>query len=280
MADGALARFEADTAIAITGIAGPGRRHGGEAGRLRVLVREARRRRGAGPGHRACPGDRAEIRDRSTTVGDAPAAAAAAWRRAPGLSRATPRLARGRACSWRSTCRSAAREALAAWRDELDRGARDLRPVPRGGAPRDARLPRLAGREGRGADRGGRVRGRRAARPRRCWRPRGGQAGAADAARACSPSTSRTQASGACGLQAAVSEALEAGALLQAGEAPVLAAHHARAGQARRPRRAAARGRAAGASRSEAAELTLYRSTLRPQGALYEPLARRGLAYG
>jgi nicotinamide-nucleotide amidase len=68
MADGALARFEADTAVAITGIAGPG---GGsdekpvgyvcwavktaEGG---ALVRDAR-----------LPGDRAEIRDRSTTVG-------------------------------------------------------------------------------------------------------------------------------------------------------------------------------------------------------------------
>jgi nicotinamide-nucleotide amidase len=68
MADGALARFEADTAVAITGVAGPGggteakpvgyvcwavkAAHGGK------LVRDAR-----------LPGDRAEIRDRSTTVG-------------------------------------------------------------------------------------------------------------------------------------------------------------------------------------------------------------------
>ena len=68
MADGALERFEADTAVAITGIAGPG---GGseekpvgyvcwavktsEGG---SLVRDAR-----------LPGDRAEVRDRSTTVG-------------------------------------------------------------------------------------------------------------------------------------------------------------------------------------------------------------------
>jgi nicotinamide-nucleotide amidase len=68
MADGALERFEADTAVAITGVAGPGggtetkpvgyvcwavkTREGGS------LVRDAR-----------LPGDRAEIRDRSTTVG-------------------------------------------------------------------------------------------------------------------------------------------------------------------------------------------------------------------
>jgi nicotinamide-nucleotide amidase len=68
MADGALARFEADTAVAITGVAGPG---GGteakpvgyvcwavKAADGAKLVRDAR-----------LPGDRAEIRDRSTTVG-------------------------------------------------------------------------------------------------------------------------------------------------------------------------------------------------------------------
>jgi competence/damage-inducible protein CinA-like protein len=68
MADGALARFEADTAIAITGVAGPG---GGTDGKPvgyvcwcvkladgATLARDVR-----------LPGDRAEIRDRSTTVG-------------------------------------------------------------------------------------------------------------------------------------------------------------------------------------------------------------------
>jgi nicotinamide-nucleotide amidase len=68
MADGALRRFEADTAVAITGVAGPG--GGTEAKPVgyvcwcakladgRKLVRDAR-----------LPGDRAEVRDRSTTVG-------------------------------------------------------------------------------------------------------------------------------------------------------------------------------------------------------------------
>jgi nicotinamide-nucleotide amidase len=68
MADGALARFEADTAIAITGVAGPG---GGSEEKPvgyvcwcakladgTTLARDTR-----------IPGDRAEIRDRSTTVG-------------------------------------------------------------------------------------------------------------------------------------------------------------------------------------------------------------------
>jgi competence/damage-inducible protein CinA-like protein len=68
MADGALARFQADTAVAITGVAGPG--GGTEAKPVGYvcwavkladgskLVRDAR-----------LPGDRAEVRDRSTTVG-------------------------------------------------------------------------------------------------------------------------------------------------------------------------------------------------------------------
>ena len=68
MADGALRRFEADTAIAITGIAGP---DGGTAEKPvgyvcwstkrsdgAVLARDTR-----------LPGDRAEVRDRATTVG-------------------------------------------------------------------------------------------------------------------------------------------------------------------------------------------------------------------
>jgi len=68
MADGALARFEADTAVSITGVAGPG---GGTEEKPvgyvcwcakladgSKLVRDTR-----------LPGDRAEVRDRSTTVG-------------------------------------------------------------------------------------------------------------------------------------------------------------------------------------------------------------------
>jgi nicotinamide-nucleotide amidase len=67
MADGALARFEADTAVAITGVAGPD--GGSEAKPVGYvcwavkladgskLVRDVR-----------LPGDRAEVRDRSTTV--------------------------------------------------------------------------------------------------------------------------------------------------------------------------------------------------------------------
>jgi nicotinamide-nucleotide amidase len=68
MADGALERFSADTAVAITGIAGPGGGSeekpvgyvcwGVKTAEGGSLIRDAR-----------LPGDRAEIRDRSTTVG-------------------------------------------------------------------------------------------------------------------------------------------------------------------------------------------------------------------
>jgi nicotinamide-nucleotide amidase len=66
MADGALARFEADASVAITGVAGPdGGTEEKPVGYVcwcvkangRTLARDVR-----------LPGDRAEIRDRSTTV--------------------------------------------------------------------------------------------------------------------------------------------------------------------------------------------------------------------
>ena len=67
MADGALARFGADTAVAITGVAGPG--GGTEAkpvGYVCVCVKTADG--GMLARDPRLPGDRAEIRDRSTTV--------------------------------------------------------------------------------------------------------------------------------------------------------------------------------------------------------------------
>jgi nicotinamide-nucleotide amidase len=68
MADGALARFEADVALSITGVAGPG--GGTEAKPVGYVCWCAAL--AAGPRltrDTRLPGDRAEIRDRSTTVG-------------------------------------------------------------------------------------------------------------------------------------------------------------------------------------------------------------------
>jgi nicotinamide-nucleotide amidase len=68
MADGALARFEADTAIAITGVAGPG--GGTEAKPVGYVCWCAKRADGATLARDVrLPGDRNEVRDRSTTVG-------------------------------------------------------------------------------------------------------------------------------------------------------------------------------------------------------------------
>ena len=67
MADGALARFEADTAVAITGVAGPG--GGSEDKPVGYVCWSAKRSDGAALARDTrLPGDRAEIRDRSTTV--------------------------------------------------------------------------------------------------------------------------------------------------------------------------------------------------------------------
>jgi len=68
MAEGALARFEADTAIAITGIAGP--EGGSQEKPVGYVCWSAKRSDGALLARDVVlPGNRAEIRDRSTTVG-------------------------------------------------------------------------------------------------------------------------------------------------------------------------------------------------------------------
>ena len=68
MADGALRRFEADTAISITGVAGP--EGGSEAKPVGYVCWCAKRADGAALARDVrLPGDRAEVRDRSTTVG-------------------------------------------------------------------------------------------------------------------------------------------------------------------------------------------------------------------
>jgi nicotinamide-nucleotide amidase len=68
MAEGALARFEADTAIAITGVAGPG--GGSDEKPVGYVCWCAKLADGAQLARDVrLPGDRAEVRDRSTTVG-------------------------------------------------------------------------------------------------------------------------------------------------------------------------------------------------------------------
>ena len=68
MADGALARFEADVALSITGVAGPG--GGTEAKPVGYVCWCAKLADGSKLARDVTlPGDRNDIRDRSTTVG-------------------------------------------------------------------------------------------------------------------------------------------------------------------------------------------------------------------
>ena len=68
MAEGALARFEADVAVAITGVAGPG--GGSEEKPVGTVCWSVRSAESAALTRQVrLPGDRADVRDRSTTVG-------------------------------------------------------------------------------------------------------------------------------------------------------------------------------------------------------------------
>ena len=69
LADGACARFGAELGIGITGIAGPG---GGTpekpVGTVCLSVADARGRARGSTARCSCPGDRAAVRERTTTV--------------------------------------------------------------------------------------------------------------------------------------------------------------------------------------------------------------------
>ena len=131
MADGALERFGADTAV-------------GDHRRRRARTAAARRSRWATSAGRVKLADGARARARRAPsrrprrgprpLDDrrhAPAAAAPAWRGPPGLSgaRGAAPARRGRGCSSRSTCPPQTRDALAVWRDEPLVRRDDLRPV-------------------------------------------------------------------------------------------------------------------------------------------------------
>ena len=101
---------------------GSGRGHRGQAGRIRVLVREALRRHDAGA--RRSPARRPGGDPRPINHGGPPPAAAAAARRGrSGLSGPRARMFVA------LDLPDAARGQLAGWRDELIAGRRDLRPV-------------------------------------------------------------------------------------------------------------------------------------------------------
>jgi RNA 2',3'-cyclic 3'-phosphodiesterase len=164
-----------------------------------------------------------------------------------------------------------ARSAVAAWRDQLVSGRSDLRPV----APEalHVTLAFLAWQDEGEAERIAEAAfeaGRAVGRPRltaigvRPLPPRGPRLFALDLA---------DEGGRAVQLQAAVSDALEAGRWYRPEKRPFWP--HVTLARVKRGERAAPLPEIDPPSEPfEAAELTLYRSTLRPQGALYEPLAR------
>ena len=171
---------------------------------------------------------------------------------------------------------SAARSALVSWRDELVEGRRDLRPVRAEAlhvtlvflgwqAEREADAISSAAFEA--------CSGLPAARLR------------AGAVRPIPPRDARLFAldledeEGRAGaVQAAISDALEAGRWYRPEKRPFwphLTLARVKRGERRVP--PLADGPAPPAEAFSAGQLTLYRSTLRPQGAIYDPLARAAL---
>ena len=167
-----------------------------------------------------------------------------------------------------------ARATIAAWRDELVAGRRDLRPV----APEalhvtlaflswqdEAAAQRIAEAAFGAAAAIGRP--RLAADGVRPLPPRGPRLFALDL---------EDEDERASALQAAVSDALEAGGWYRPEKRPFWP--HVTLARVKRGERARPlEGPPAPSESFEADGLTLYRSTLRPQGAVYEPLARTTL---
>jgi 2'-5' RNA ligase len=169
-----------------------------------------------------------------------------------------------------------ARSALASWRDELLSGRRDLRPVREQAL--HVTLVFLGWQDEQAAETIARAAfeacsGMPAARLRaaevRPLPPRSPRLFALDL---------EDEEGRAGAVQAAISDALEAGRWYRPEKRPFWP-HVTLARAKRGERRVAplADGPAPPADPFEAGEITLYRSTLRPQGALYEPLARAEL---
>jgi RNA 2',3'-cyclic 3'-phosphodiesterase len=169
-----------------------------------------------------------------------------------------------------------ARSALAEWRDQLVEGRGDLRPVaPQalhvtlvflGWQDESAAEPIAAAAFAAAADRGAPVLRAGAVKP---LPPRDPRLFALDL---------DDEGSRATAVQAAVSDALEGGRWYRPEKRPFwphMTLARVKRGQRRVPPLPDAP--APPAEAFEATELTLYRSTLRPQGALYEPLARARL---
>ena len=169
------------------------------------------------------------------------------------------------------------RAALAAWRDELLEGRRDLRPVRDQalhvtlvflGWQDEAAAEAIAG-AAVGAC-GGLAAPRLGAGAVRPLPPRNPRLFALDLA---------DEDGRATAIQAAVSDALEEGRWYRPEKRPFWP--HVTLARVKRGERRVAPlpdSPPPPAAPFEASELTLYRSTLRPQGALYEPLARTTLA--
>jgi 2'-5' RNA ligase len=170
---------------------------------------------------------------------------------------------------------AAARSALASWRDALVEGRRDLRPV--GADALHVTLVFLGWQDESAAQPISQATFDAA--------PPGGAELRAAAVKPLPPRDPRLFAldledagERASALQAAVSDALEAGGWYTPEKRPFWP--HVTLARVKRGERRVAplpADPAPPAEPFEARDLTLYRSTLRPQGALYEPLARRTL---